>query len=139
MSRSRISPDLGRLPSVAGLNKAERRPDDLRQLLRSLAIKNQREQPRIFYSLREVASKFNVPVSTVSRVYREMEQEGLLSRVRGSKTLLNGLRNSRRLSVRGFVALPALISHFIAIQDYRTCLTCMTRQLWLRRSASTVL
>jgi hypothetical protein len=139
MPRSRISPDLGRLPRVPGLKKAERRPDDLRQLLRSLAIKNQREQPRIFYSLREVASKFKVPVSTVSKVYREMEQEGLLSRVRGSKTVLNGLRNSRRLSVRGLVALPAMISHFVTIQEYRTFFIWMRRELWLRGFATTTL
>src|SRR5690242_20067371 len=106
MSQARISPDLGRLPRVSSLRDAESKTDNLRQLLKSLAIKNQREQPRVFYSLREVAIQFKVPVSTVARMYREMEQEGLLSRVRGSKTVLNGLRNNRRLSVRGFVGLP---------------------------------
>jgi len=137
MSRSRISPDLGRLPRVSVLKDAEHKVDNLRQLLRSLAIKNQREQPRIFYSLREVATRFKVPVSTVAKLYREMEQEGLLSRVRGSKTVLNGLRNSRRLSVRGLVGLPALISHFITIQEYRTFFIWMRRELWLRGFATT--
>jgi hypothetical protein len=67
-----------------------------------------------------------------------MEQEGLLTRVRGSKTVLNGLRNNRQLSVRGFVGLPALMSHFIAIPDYRTFLMCMRHELWLRGFASTM-
>jgi hypothetical protein len=58
--------------------------------------------------------------------------------VRGSKTLLNGLRKNRQLSVRGFVGLPALMSHFIAIQDYRTFLICMRRELWLRGFATTM-
>ncbi len=138
MPQSRISPDLGRLPRVSAFKDAKHKTDNLRQLLRSLAIKNQREQPRVFYSLREVAEQFKVPVSTVARIYREMEEEGLLSRVRGSKTVLNGLRNSRRLSVRGFVGLPALISHFIAIQDYRVFLTSIQNELWLRGFAATM-
>ena len=137
MARSRISPDLGRIPHGSALS-SEHKTEDLRELLKSLAIKNQREQPRIFYSLREVATRFKVPVSTVAKMYREMEQEGLLSRVRGSKTVLNGLRNSRRLSVRALVGLPALISHFIGIQDYRTFLMCMRRELWLRGFAASL-
>src|SRR5690348_2790625 len=98
MARSRISPDLGRLPRGPVFKDPADKIESLRQLLKSLAIKNQREQPRIFYSLREVAMRFRVPVSTVARIYREMEQEGILSRVRGSKTVLNGLRHSRRLT-----------------------------------------
>src|SRR5690348_2493753 len=137
MPRSRISRDLGRLPHIAGFKNAEIKADNLRRFLRSLAIKNQREQPRIFYSLREVATRFKVPVSTVAKLYREMEQEGLLSRVRGSKTVLNGLRNSRRLSVRGLVALPAMTSHFVTIQEYRTFFIWMRRELWLRGFATT--
>ncbi len=100
-------------------------------------MKNQREQPRIFYSLREVAKRFRVPVSTVAKIYRDMEQDGLLSRVRGSRTVLNGLRNNRRLSVRGFVGLPALISNFVTIQEYRTFFISIQRELWLRGFAAT--
>jgi hypothetical protein len=137
MPQSRISPDLGPLPRAVVLKDAQPRTENLRQLLRSLAIKNQREQPRVFYSLREVANQLKVPVSIVAKIYREMEQEGLLTRVRGSKTVLNGLRNSRRLSVRGLVGLPALISHFITIQEYRTFFIWMRRELWLRGFATT--
>jgi hypothetical protein len=68
-----------------------------------------------------------------------MEQEGLLSRMRGSRTVLNGLRNNRRLSVRGFVGLPALISNFITIQEYRTFFISIQRELWLRGFAATTL
>ena len=125
------------MPRVSNLKDTEHKIQNLRQLLRSLAIKNQREQPRVFYSLREVATRFKVPISTVAKIYREMEWEGLLSRVRGSKTVLNGLRKSRRLSVRGLVGLPALISHFITIHEYRTFFIWMRRELWLRGFATT--
>ena len=138
MSQPRISPDLGPLPPGSALKAGHNKTTGLLEVLRPLAVKNQREQPRVFYSLREVAKRFNVPVSTVSNVYHEMEQEGLLSRVRSSKTVLNGLRHNRRLSVRAFVGLPTLISHFVAIQDYRTFLLCMRRELWLRGFATTM-
>jgi hypothetical protein len=138
MFQTRISRDLGPLPSRSALQATHQKADSLLEILRSLAIKNQREQPRVFYSLREVAKQFRVPISTVARIYHDMEQEGLLNRVRGSRTVLNGLRNNRQLSVRGFVGLPALMSHFIAIQDYRTFLICMRRELWLRGFATTM-
>ena len=138
MSRARISPDLGPLPRGSALKAGHNKTASLLEVLRSLAVRNQREQPRVFYSLREVANRFKVPVSTVATAYHDMEQEGLLSRVRSSKTILNGLRNSRRLSVRAFVGLPTLISHFIAIQDYRTFFLCIRRELWLRGFATTM-
>ena len=60
------------------------------------------------FSIREVAAHFHAQVSTVSRVYQRLEQEGLLSRVRGSKTVLQGLHFDRHLSVRAFVGLTIL-------------------------------
>ena len=55
------------------------------ELLRGIAIASQREEPQGFYPLREVARHFTVPLSTVSRVYGELEEEGILASVRGSK------------------------------------------------------
>lgn len=138
MPRSRISPDLGRLPHVPVLKDPAQKIENLRQLLRSLAIKNQREQPRIFYSLREVAIRFKIPVSSVAKIYREMEQEGILSRVRGSKTVLNGLRHSRRLTVRSFIGLPVLFSHFLTMPEYRAFFISIRRELWSRGFATSM-
>jgi len=101
-------------------------------------MKNQREQPRVFYSLREVAKRFRVPVSTVAKIYHDLEEEGLLSRVRSSKTILNGLRHNRNLSIRGFVGLPVLTSHFITMPEYRAFFICIRRELWLRGFAATM-
>jgi DNA-binding transcriptional regulator YhcF (GntR family) len=136
--QTRISRDLGPLPRGPALKGRYDKADGLCQALRSLAIKNQREQPRVFYSLREVAKRFRVPVSTVAKIYHDMEQDGLLSRMRGSRTVLNDLRNNRRLSVRGFVGLPALISNFVAIQEYRTFFISLRRELWSRGFATTM-
>jgi hypothetical protein len=101
-------------------------------------MKNQREQPRVFYSLREVAKRFRVPVSAVAKIYHDLEREGLLSRVRSSKTILNGLRHNRNLSIRGFVGLPVLTSHFITMPEYRAFFICIRRELWLRGFAATM-
>ncbi len=78
-----------------------------------------------------------MPVSTVAKTYHDLEREGLLTRMRGSKTVLNGLRHNRRLSVRAFVALPALFSHYIGLQEYRAFFIGLERELWLRGFAAT--
>jgi hypothetical protein len=106
------------------------------QILRRVALRSQRKQPNIFYSLREVATHFQVPLSMVGRVYRNLEQEGLLSRVRGSKTILQGLEYDRKTRVRGFVGLPASLSCFITLQDYRMFLIRTRRELRLRGFAT---
>jgi hypothetical protein len=138
MTQARMSHDLGSLPGGSALKSTRNKTNAVRQILRSVAIKNQREQPRVFYSLREVGHRYKLPVSTVARIYRDLEQEGLLSRMRSSKTILNGLRHNRRLSVRAFIGLPALLPNFIAIQDYRTFFNCMRRELWMRGFAGTM-
>jgi DNA-binding Lrp family transcriptional regulator len=135
MPRTKISRDLGPLPR-RGPRMANQKATNLLRIIRSLALKNQRNQSRVFYSVREVAKQFRVPLSTVAKIYRDMEQDGLLSRVRGSRTILNGLRHHRRLSVRAFVGLPAVLSNFITIQDYRTFFTCIRHELWLRGFAT---
>lgn len=137
MPRTKVSRDLAPLPRCAPPRTAFQKTADLLRIIRSLAIKNQRNQSRVFYSVREVAKKFRVPVSTVAKIYRDMEHDGLLSRVRGSKTILNGLQHHRRLSVRAFVGLPAVVSNFITIQDYRTFFSCIRHELWLRGFATT--
>jgi hypothetical protein len=138
MSQPRVSPDLGPLPRGLWFRAGHRRRHTLVRTLRSLVMKNQREHPRVFYSLREVAMRFKMPVSTVAKIYHDLEQEGLLSRVRSSKTILNGFRNSRRLSVRGLVGLPVLFPKFLSWPDYRTFFNEIHSELWLRGFAPAI-
>jgi IclR helix-turn-helix domain len=136
MARKKVSRTLALLPSRRALEKAHHKTETLTAILRDVAVKNQHEQPRAFHSVREVAAHFRVPVSTVSRVYRTLEQEGLLSRVRGSKTLLQGLHFDRQLKVRAFVGFPASVSRFVTLQDYRTFFIRIRRELRLRGFAA---
>jgi hypothetical protein len=136
MARKKVSRALAPLPSKRALEKAHHKTETLTTILRDVAVKNQQEQPRAFHSIRAVATHFGVPVSTVSRVYRTLELEGLLSRVRGSKTLLQGLNFDRQLKVRAFVGFPASVSRFVTLQDYRTFLIRIRRELRLRGFAA---
>ena len=136
MARKKVPRTLGALPSRRTLEKAHHKTEALIEILRGVAAKNQLEQPRAFYSIREMAAHFQVPFSTVSRVYRRLEQEGLLSRVRGSKTILQGLHFDRHLSVRAFVGLPASLSAFVTLQDYRMFFIRIRRELRLRGFAA---
>jgi hypothetical protein len=136
MARKKVSRTLAALPNRRGLEKAHHKTETLTAIMRDVAVKNQREQPRAFHSIRDVAGHFKVPVSTVSRVYRALEQEGLISRVRGSKTLLQGLNFDRQLKVRAFVGFPASVSRFVTLQDYRTFLIRIRRELRLRGFAA---
>ena len=136
MARKKVTRALAPLPSRRTLEKAHHKTEALIAILRDVAVKNQQEQPRAFHSVRAVAAHFRVPVSTVSRAYGHLEQEGLLSRVRGSKTLLQGLHFDRQLSVRAFVGFPASLSAFVTLQDYRTFFIRIRRELRLRGFAA---
>jgi DNA-binding LacI/PurR family transcriptional regulator len=136
MARKKVSRTLSSLPTKRTLERAPHKTEGLLAILRDVAVKNQREQPRVFYSIRDVATQFGIPVSTVSRVYCRLEQEGLLNRVRGSKTVLQGLHFDRHLSVRAFVGLPASLSAFVTLQDYRMFFIRIRRELRLRGFAT---
>ena len=136
MARKKVTRALAPLPSRRALEKAHHKTETLTDILRHVAVKNQQEQPRAFHSVREVAMHFRVPVSTVQRAYRQLEQEGLLTRVRGSKTLLQGLHFDRRLGVRAFIGLPASLSAFVTLQAYRTFFIRIRRELRLRGFAT---
>jgi hypothetical protein len=118
------------------LDHAEHKTEALVEILRAAAVKNQRDQPRAFYSMRDVSAQFSVPFSSVSRAYDRLEQEGLLTRVRGAKTLLQGLCFDRRQGVRAFIGLPASLSAFITIQAYRNFFIRIRRELRLRGFAT---
>jgi hypothetical protein len=136
MARKKVPRSLAPLPGRRAVERAHHKTETLMEVLRDVAAKNQQEQPRAFYSVREVATHFHVPVSTVSRVYHRLEQEGLLSRVRGSKTILQGLHFDRHLSVRAFVGLPASLPAFVTLQDYRMFFIRLRRELRLRGFAA---
>jgi hypothetical protein len=68
----------------------------------------------------------------VGRLYEQLEEEGILAVVRGSRTLLQGLSSGRHFSVLGFIGMPAAVSAFVTLQDYRMFFIRTRRELRAR-------
>ena len=91
-----------RRPEALSLTrKHERKTDRLFKTIRQLALKQVKEKPQLFLPLRQAARRFDVPVSTMAAIYRRLIDEGILSTVRASRTILRGRDTSRSLKVRG--------------------------------------
>jgi len=73
--------------------------------LRAAAQKLRSASSQPFYSMRDVASFFEVPLGTITRVYKVLETEGIISRIRSSHTVLAGKEVSSREAVRGVVGI----------------------------------
>ncbi len=123
------SSSLPALPKPRALRSEEPAAAALLTILREVARSCRTKQTQNFYSLREVAQHFGQPLSLVNRVFGQLEQEGLIGRIRGSRTVLHGLKYDRKLHIRGVVGLPASIFCFVALLDYRAFLTCVRREL----------
>jgi hypothetical protein len=138
MARKKVPRTLVPLPSKRLLDQADHKAERLIEVLRAVAVNNQRDQPHTFHSMREIVAHFKVPFATVSRTYGRLEKEGLLTRVRGARTVLQGLHLDRHLEVRAFVGLPASLSAFITIEAYRAFFIKIRRELRLRGFAPTM-
>ncbi|MDR1011423.1 MAG: hypothetical protein LBM04_09940 [Opitutaceae bacterium] len=86
-------------------------------LLRKAAKKMQGNESQAFYSMRQITSFFRLPLRTVAIAYEQLEKEGLLNRIRGSQTILEGRSASPRDPVRAIVGLPIWL-HAIVVSPY---------------------
>ncbi len=118
-----------RLPRRLVVRRNESSSEALFRVMRAVARAGRRAQDQTFYSLREVAGHFHVPMSSVSRVFARLETEGLLGRVRGARTILRGRKVDRHLYVRGVVGIPVSIFRFSAFAGYRSFVTHLRRKL----------
>ncbi len=132
MARHKVARGLTPLPSNAILKNREHKTARLAKILRRIAVTSQTDAPRLFYPVRDVAGRFRTSTSVVAKAYEQLEDEGLLSTIRGSKTLLQGIGAGRRLSVLGSVGMPTSISAFVGLQDYRTFFIRLRRELRAR-------
>src|SRR2546421_3338846 len=135
MAREKIARRLAPLPPKTILKSREHKTARLAEILRGIAVTSQTDEPQIFYPVRDVADRFRTSISVVAKAYERLEDKGLLSTVRGSKTLLQGIRTARRLSVLGFIGMPAAVPAFIGLQDYRIFFIRVRRELRARRFA----
>lgn len=132
MSRKKFVHRLPQLPGRPVFKPKDHKTARLLEIMRGIAINNQTEEAQLFYPLRDVARHFHVTLSTIGRIYDQLEEEGILVSVRGSKTLLQGLSSGRHLSVLGFIGMPAGTASFVTLQDYRTFFIRTRRELRVR-------
>lgn len=128
--KSRL-PDLHALGSVSRhTDIAEEKSALILRVLRQKAQRSRNKRAQPFFSIRAVASHFAVPPTTVSRIYSRLKDEGLLASKWGSKTFVEPVQIDNQLRVRAVVALPASLTSFCTIREYRTFFLEMRDALW---------
>ncbi|MEN3369489.1 MAG: hypothetical protein V7609_1632 [Verrucomicrobiota bacterium] len=136
MARKKIRRPLLPLRGNLKVAGATHRVEQLADILRKTARAQQTDKAQVFYALREVADRFDISLSMVATVYRQLESEGLLTRLRGSRTLLQGLRADREVSVHGIVGVPMPLSSFLTRQKSRMFFMSVRRELRRRGFAT---
>jgi hypothetical protein len=109
------------------------------RLLRQAAIKSRQAKSRDFYSIRDVARHFAVPPTTVTRVYGQLKEEGLLASIWGSKTFIEPHEIDREIRVKAIVGLPVSLRSFSTLRNYRTFFMVMQDVLWKQGFATRLL
>jgi DNA-binding transcriptional regulator YhcF (GntR family) len=127
-------PPLLGLPALEAItprtNATEQKSALILRLLRQRAQENRTKNRQPFYSIRAVANHFGVPVTTVSRIYGRLKDEGLLAAVWGSKTFVESTQIDKQSRIRAVVALPASLSSFCSVRNYRAFFLSMRDALW---------
>lgn len=97
--------------------------------LRRAGRRLQRTQPQPFYSMREVAAFFSLPLRSVALIYAALEQEGLLIRIRATQTKLAGKKPAAPKPVSGVVGLPLWTPAFVTSPYIRSLHVHFNEQL----------
>jgi hypothetical protein len=100
-------------PRFAGLSPRENMSATIQRLLRTTIHKVRQDQAAPFYPIRTVAAFFDVSFKTISDVYAKLEDEGLLTRLRGAHTLVQGRKLQPRHRIRGVVGVPIYLPGFL--------------------------
>ena len=135
LARARsLTPLAERLGPFGGFDGSRGRQERIYAALAPLARRDRRRHPVRFYSMPEVAAHFGVALGTVAAVYRRLEQEGLVARIRGAGTILAARSGSLRprVPVRGVVAVINWLPGFMHVADQRFFLMQLERHLWER-------
>src|SRR5713226_7562754 len=125
-----------RLPSLRRLklplSSQASRTELMLKLLRQNAKKFRKEEAAPFYSIRAVATRFRMPTTTIFRLYQQLESEGLLQTIWGSKTLLQPIALANN---RPTLTLPVSVARFAASRQYRNSILRLCKQLSRQQSA----
>ena len=120
---SRPLPPLGDLFGKPMLTEECNKQQVVLEQLRKAAKRLRKRKSQPFYSMREIAAFFQASLRTVALAYEDLEQEGLLDRLRGSKTMLIGTADMTQNLIRGVVGIPMWL-HSIVMSPF-------TRVMWM--------
>jgi len=131
---TRLRPLAEALGPFTGFRDALCKQDLIHGTLARLAIRAKTDRrAALFHSMRETASYFGVSLWTVGAVYRRLEREGIVVRIRGSRTIIPARRGvSPHGFVRGVVAIMVWLPGFLHVPDVRQAV--MLAEERLRRS-----
>lgn len=116
----------------------QRRNAELLNLLRRVAREGRSDRVQSFYSIRQVAERFQVSPTTVSRIFDQLKTEGVIRSVWGSKTTLEAERLDRQLRIRGVVALLVSAESLIRNHGGQRFIEKLSHELWKLEFASRV-
>lgn len=93
------------LSEFTGLDPNESKLRQMTGLLEKVILAHRAMRNLTFYSTREIARFFGTSQNTASLVVKQLEEEGLLRRMRGSHTVMLGARIVTRSRIRAVVGL----------------------------------
>jgi len=126
-------PDLCTLhPEFHGFASHENKSALILSKLRHVITRVRGEEPTTFYPMRTVGTFFGLSMRSVHQVYERLEAEGLLTRLRGSRTVVQGRKPQPRNPVRGVVGIPVYLPSFVYGTEVRSFLISLEAEL--RRS-----
>src|ERR1700677_5062814 len=112
---SRKLPTLDSLfPRFRGVGKGDHGVEKATAQMQRAARLLRRNMNQSFYSMREAAGFCAVTVSTMGLVYQRLEDEGLVQRIRGSRTVLLGKAARSRYRTRRIVSVPLQLSSLVS-------------------------
>ncbi|MGB8355647.1 MAG: hypothetical protein WCD79_17240 [Chthoniobacteraceae bacterium] len=108
-------------PDFAGFPESASKREALTGELRVIAKGLRAARPQPFYSMRDIAKYFTLPLSMVGLAYKALENEGILTRIRGSRTLVASKAVSPRKHVRAVIGFPTWM-HSLVVSPYSKAL-----------------
>src|SRR5437016_2980206 len=115
--------------SFKGFAEGEHRSERIFEILGAIIQRCRRATAHPFYSMREVSTFFGVSLTTVAAVYRRLDLEGVLTRVRSSQTMLAPRTPRPRFAVRGVVCMPIWLPGFLQFLDWRRFFSQLEEEL----------
>jgi len=113
----------------SGFAKGESSAERIFELLAAAIQRYRRSKPQAFYAMRDVAKFFGVALTTVARVYRRLDREGVLTLVRSSQSIVAARTARPRFAVRGVICMPIWLPGFLYFLDWRKWFSQLEEEL----------